>query len=93
MESSGSVLAGMATVKAALADTTVPSGGLLPMPGLGITTVTATTPLDTAVNCPGMPGVGTATVLLLLLHTTPVALVRFTVAPVPVVPMAMNCAG
>ena len=90
-ETIGSGVTEMATVNAALAATIVPSGGLPPMPGFGTTTVMAATPLATAENCPGVPeGVGLATARLLLLHTTPVALVRFTVVPEPVVPMAMK---
>ena len=71
-----------------MADTTVPSGGLPLIPGLGTSTVIAVTPLATALKTPLLTRV--ATPLLLALHFTPAALVRSTVPPAPVVPMAMN---
>ena len=81
MESSGSVVGAMFTVKTALPVTTVPS-----LLGFLTSAVMTATPLATAVACPGPVMVATA--LLLVPHVA--ALVRSIVVPVPVVPMAMN---
>ena len=79
----------METVKVALADTTVPSGGLPPTPGFVTSAVMAVAPdVVPALTKPGP--VIVATVLMVELQFA--TLVRSTVAPVPVVPMAMYCA-
>ena len=75
----------IATVRAALAVTEVVSPVAPPTSAFLTMAVIAVTPLATAVNCPFV----VATVATAVLLLPQVAwLVRFTVEPVPVVPMA-----
>jgi hypothetical protein len=79
-ETNGSPVAAMLTVTDPTPVTTVPSG-------LVATAVMAAVPFASAVASPVL-ALMPATVGLLEVQTT--LLVRFTVVPVPVVPMAMN---
>jgi hypothetical protein len=91
IESSGSCEAEIATVKAALAVTEVVSPAAPPTLAFGTLAVIAVTPLVVpAANCPFPTAVVWATAGLLLPQ---IALPdRSAVAPVLVVPMAINCA-
>ena len=85
-ESSGSAVAAIDTVRTALPVTEVVSVELPPTLAFGTVAVIAVTPLVVpAANCPAI-AVALATAGLLLPQVA--LLVRSTVAPVPVVPMA-----